>query len=149
MTEQLTSEGLKAMMRLVIDEVWNKGNRKASDEIFAASVVLHRTTMPELKGSEAWNQYVADLRSAFPDIRFTVEALMAEGNVGVTQWTWRGTHQGLLPNVPIPPTGKQVTMAGCTVYRALDGKFVEMWAYSDYLGMMQQLGVIPPQPPAQ
>ena len=71
--------------------------------------------------------------------------MIAEGDKVVTRWTGRGTHQAELPgNPPIPPTGKQVTVTGIDVYRIENGRTAEHWGNFDQLGMLQQLGVIPP-----
>jgi len=80
-------------------------------------------------------------RTAFPDVHFTIEDQIAEGDRVVTRWTARGTHQG--PLVGIPPTSKQVTMSGIAIYRLVDGKIVEQWGVNDMLGLLQQLGVVP------
>ena len=60
----------------------------------------------------------------------------------VVRWTWRATHKG--EYMGIAPTGKQVTLTGIAISRVVDGKTVEEWGEMDNLGMMQQLGVVPP-----
>lgn len=60
----------------------------------------------------------------------------------VTRWTFRGTHTGEL--MGIAPTGKQVTVTGISIDRVVGGKIVEEWNEMDDLGMMEQLGVVPP-----
>ena len=80
--------------------------------------------------------------AAFPDLHSTVEYLIAEGDMVVSRFTMRGTHQGEF--IGIPPTGKQVKVTGMVIHRFADGKIVEYWVKWDVLGMMQQLGVIPP-----
>ena len=60
----------------------------------------------------------------------------------VTRTTWRGTHQGAF--LGIPPTGKQVNVTGIDISRVASGKFVEHWQSADNLGLLQQLGVVPP-----
>ncbi len=59
--------------------------------------------------------------------------------------TFRGTNTGdiVTPTMHVPATGKQVTMTGIGIFRFADGKFVEAWYESDYLGLFQQLGLIP------
>ena len=81
------------------------------------------------------------LFAAFPDIQYTVEALLAEGDKVVVRWTARGTHTGEL--MGIPPTGKQVTVTGVNIGRVANGRIVEEWGEFDMMGMMQQLGVVP------
>ena len=77
-----------------------------------------------------------------PDLKFTVEDMIAEGDKVVARWTIRGTHEGTF--LGVPPTGKQVTGKGVTIKRIAGGKVVEEWALIDLLGLMQQIGAIPP-----
>ena len=83
------------------------------------------------------------LLAAFPDISFTVEDMIAEGDKVVTRWTMNATHKGQFGG--IPPTGKRVSITGVDISRIVTGKFVESWMYSDRVGLMQQLGVMPSQ----
>jgi predicted ester cyclase len=92
---------------------------------------------------DAYKQIITDLRKAFSDVQFTFDEVVSEGEAVATRWTFRGTHTGQLPNPPIPPTGKRVTMTGLTLVHTVNGKTVEAWEYSDMLGLMQQLGVAP------
>ncbi len=71
-----------------------------------------------------------------------VEDQIAEGDKEVTRFTFTGTHKGEL--MGIPPTGVQATSTGIAIARMAGGKYVEAWVNKDDLGMMQQLGVIPP-----
>ena len=77
-----------------------------------------------------------------PDFHSTIEDVIAEGDKVVTRQTFRGTHTGDL--MGIPPTGKQVTMSGIVISHFANGKCVELWANNDDLGLLQQLGVVPP-----
>ena len=83
-------------------------------------------------------------RNAFPDVQFTVEDQIAEGDKVVTRYTFRGTHQGNL--FEIPPTGKTVAFPGISIYRMQNGKMKEAWVNYDVMGMMQQLGVVSASP---
>lgn len=80
-------------------------------------------------------------RSGFPDIKMTIEEVVAEGDKVVFRVTVHGTHKGEFKG--IAPTGKQVTMTGMQIWRIEGGKIVEGWFNRDDLGLMQQLGVIP------
>jgi len=79
--------------------------------------------------------------AGLPDVEVVSEDVIAEGDKAVVRWTGRGTHQGVL--LGIPPTGKQVTWTGMTIYRIADGKIVEERGEEDALGFLQQLGVVP------
>ncbi len=138
------SEQNKALVRRVIEEVYNQGNLAAADELAASDLVIHLPSQA-IHGREGAKQYVATLRSGFPDIHFTIEEQLAEGDRVMTRWTAHGTHLGEFQG--IPPTGKRVRVTGTEVDRIANGKTVECWSNVDELGMMQQLGVVPtPQP---
>ena len=70
--------------------------------------------------------------------------MVGEGGRIAYRYTWKAKHTGQSPTLPIPPTGKEVTLVGCVVVHIADGKIVEEFEYSDYLGFLQQLGVVPP-----
>jgi predicted ester cyclase len=81
-------------------------------------------------------------RSALPDFHSTLEDMIAEGDKVAERFTGRGTHKGEW--MGIAPTGKQVTIQGMAIHRITDGKIVENWTNMDMLGVMVQLGVVPP-----
>ena len=137
----MSTEDNKALVRRIIEEVWNQGNLAVVDELSDENVVNHNPPGPPLQGPEAFKQFVLMYRSAFPDTHFTIEDEIAEGEKVVTRWTARGTHKGEL--MGIPPTGKQVTVTGISIDRFAGGKSIESWTNFDTLGMMQQLGVVP------
>jgi steroid delta-isomerase-like uncharacterized protein len=132
----------KAIVRRSFEEVWNQGKLVAADEIYDASFVAHGLGVELPPGPEGFKQFVSVYRSAFPDLHFTIEDQFAEGDRVVVRWTARGTHKGEL--MGIPATGKPVVVTGIDIYHIHSGKAVESWANWDALGMMQQLGVIPP-----
>ncbi len=136
----MSTEENKALSRRLIEEVWNQGNLAVIDELIAPNYVDHDPTGP-IQGPEGMKQFVSMYLTAYPDTHFTIEDQIAEGDRVVTRWTARGTHKG--PLMGIPPTGKQVTVAGISIDRVVNGKLVEDWTSYDALGMMQQLGVVP------
>jgi steroid delta-isomerase-like uncharacterized protein len=133
------SERNKAFMRRGIEEVWNEGDFDVVNELLASDFVSH-LPHDELHGPEGVKQYFGMLRRAFPDIHFTIEDQIAEGDLVVTRWTARATHQGEFQG--ISPTGKSATVTGITINRFANGKVVEGWANLDELGLLQQLGVV-------
>jgi steroid delta-isomerase-like uncharacterized protein len=78
------------------------------------------------------------LHASFPDLRITVDDLIAEGDKVVARLTARGTHQGTFR--AIPPTGQFVQWSGIRIFRIADGKIVEHWATWDDLSLLRQLG---------
>ncbi len=85
--------------------------------------------------------FLQGFASAFPDARFTIDDMIAEGDRVATKKTFTGTHQG--PFAGIPPTGNRVTLTYVDILRVRDGRIVEHWLSMDQLSFMQQLGVIP------
>jgi predicted ester cyclase len=138
----MTSEEWKARVRHAIDEI-AKGNVDALDEFTAPDFVLHQPPGPDLKGLEAYKQLFRDQLKAYSDFQFTFDEFIREGELDAMRFTIRGTHTGQIPNMPIPPTGKRVTITGLMMGRTANGKAVEGWNYMDTLGLMQQLGVAP------
>ena len=137
------AERNKAIVRRFIDEMCNARKLSASTEIFGTNHVYHDPSIPEAgTGPEGIKQVVATYQTAFPDAHWGIEEMFtAENDVVVTRWNGRGTHKLELQG--IPPTGKQVNVAGIYVQRIADDKIVETWTVLDTLGMLQQLGVVP------
>jgi steroid delta-isomerase-like uncharacterized protein len=131
----------KAIVRRLIEEVWNQKRVDLLDEFFDEGIVEHAAGMPPRTGLETIKQFTAMGLSAFPDLQLTIEDEIAEGDKVAIRWTNSATHQAEL--MGIPATGKRVTQSGATVYRLSNGRIVELWFYPDNLSVMQQLGVIP------
>ena len=135
------SDANKTLVRRLFDEVWNKGHQQVADELFAQNYNHHDSSSPDLgRGPESEKKRVTLYRNAFPDIRFTVEDLVAEGESVTARWSCHGTHKGELNG--IAPTGRQFTITGISVARFTNGKMIEGYVNWDALGMMQQLGVV-------
>jgi steroid delta-isomerase-like uncharacterized protein len=135
----MSTEENKVLMRRAYD-VLNQKHLAFLDEVKAPDLVVHSASTT-VQGLEAFKQLLSPFFTAFPDDRFTVEDLIAEGDTVVVRNSFRGTHTGNF--MGIPPTGKQVTWTGITITRFANGKAVELWSNADALGVMQQLGVIP------
>jgi steroid delta-isomerase-like uncharacterized protein len=137
----MSTEENKARSRRFFEEVWGKGNLDVIDELTDPSFVDHNAPPGLPPGLEGFKQFVVMYREAFPDIKVTVDDVIAEGDKVVIRWTAQGTNTG--PLVGMPTTGKSATITGITIERKVDGKTVEGWNNFDQLGMLQQLGVIP------
>jgi predicted ester cyclase len=139
----LSIEELKDKSRLIADEVWNKGNLEICEDIFAPGFVRHQPPYPDMDFA-AFKQHILNTRAAYPDVKITLdEPEIFEGNRSAGRWTFRGTQTGQSPTTGAEPTGKQVTFTGCSVDHWVDDKIVERWEYIDWLGLLQQLGVVP------
>ncbi len=140
----MSTEDNKALARLFYEELWNRKNLSVANELIAATYVFHMPGSPPgiPPGPEGFTQFVSVFFTAFPDVRVTIEDQVAEGDRVTTRWTSHGTHTGDL--MGIAPTGKSVTITGISIDRFENGKVVESWDNFDQLGMLQQLGVVPP-----
>jgi len=136
----MSIEDNKVAVKRFLEEVFNKRNPAYVDASCAPTIIHHGLT-PGLTGIEGTKRAAGMYLAAFPDLHFTFEDLIAEGDKVVVRWTSRGTQQGDL--MGIPPTGKQFSTTGIEIYRFEDSKIVEHWLESDALGMLQQLGAVP------
>lgn len=136
------SEENKAILRRFIEEVWNKGNLALVDQFLSADYTHHDTATPDLgPGPENEKKRVDLYRTAFPDLQFTIEELLADGDMLTCRWTSVGTHRGPLSG--IAPTGKKIKVSGITINRFARGKIAEGWVVWDALGLLQKLDVVP------
>jgi len=138
----MTTEQNKALVRQLVEEIFNRGNMSIVDEVFAPDFVEREELPPRMpRDREGIRQMSAMLRSAFPDFKATIDDIVAEGDKVVIRQTWSGTQKGEW--MGMPPTGKSVSFGVIDIIRIADGKFVEHWGQMDSMGMMQQLGAIP------
>ena len=140
----MSTEENKALVRRTVEEGWNQGNVAVFDELLAPNFICHDPGVPDVRTREDYKRWATEIRNAFPDFHLTIDNLIAEGDQVVVRWTARGTNTGdIVTPMPIPATGKQVTVTGITIDRFAGGKLVEIWQQWDTMGFMQQLGVIP------
>lgn len=137
----MSVEGNKTRVRQIYEAI-SKGDLMALDHLLTADFVDHNPDPGQVPGLEGVKQGFTMFRTAFPDFQITLEDMIAEGDKVATRVTGRGTHKGEFQG--ISPTGKQVTVTGIDIIRCAGGKCVERWGAFDNLGMMQQLGVVPP-----
>jgi predicted ester cyclase len=144
----MSLESNKAVLRRIVDEIYNQGKLAAIDELFAASYVERDPPVPGFpEGRAGVHQYFASLRSAFPDLRVVLEDVIAEGDKAVARLTATGTFKQSF--MGMAPTGKRATWAEVHICRlSSNNQLVEHWGSVDQLGMLQQLGVIPELAPA-
>ena len=137
------SEELEAIFRRLNDEAWNQGKFDLIDDLVSRDLVLH---LPDGTQSsfEEYKDSAVSGSTQWSDGHFTIDHMIAEGDMLAAYWTYRATHTGHIPFLDLAPTGKEVTVTGMGFYRFEGGKIVEMWRINDNLGWLQQLGVIPP-----
>jgi len=137
----MSIEENKVLAYRILEEIFSQGNLSHIDELFAPDIVIHDPDK-ELRGMEQVKQGILRLREAFPDLYYTVEDIIAEGDKVVMRFIGQGTHRGEFRGVP--PTDKEMTYTGIMILRFVESKVVDYWAVSDVLGIFRQLGVIPP-----
>jgi predicted ester cyclase len=134
----------KEIFRRHIEEIWNRGNLAAADELLHPRAVMPFT--PEVPPGPAGCQAMAGmLRAAFSDFTVSVDDIVAADDLVAARTTISGTHTGDL--FGIPPTGKPVRFEEMTVVKIADGRILARWSQSDQMTMMQQLGLGPGGPP--
>lgn len=127
-----------------IFEAWNTGDIDTLDLVFTQDFVYHFPPMPDLDLS-ATKQFIAGTRVAQPDFKcWRVGELITEGDRSSYRGACSGTSTGINPMVPIPATGKHQSTDGTMTARWQDDKIAEIWHHHDWLGMLQQFGVVPP-----
>ena len=132
----MSVEENKAIVRRLIEEGW--ANPDILDEIIADDIVYPN----EIHGLDAYKQTCSKWFAGFPDSRFSVEGIIAEGDKVVARWKWSGTHTGEW--VGIPPTNKEASCGGTFTFRIAGGKVVEQWSHWSAFRLYVQLGLIPP-----
>jgi steroid delta-isomerase-like uncharacterized protein len=131
-----------AVVRRFIEEVWNQHNPNAIDELMSPGYFNHAATAEHQHGTAGAKHVFSWLVAAFPDTRFDIEDIIADGDKVAIRGTASGTHEGEAL-WGIPPTGKRFAVQQVHWLRVTDGKIAEHWAVRDDLGMMRQLGAVP------
>jgi predicted ester cyclase len=142
MSDAVSAANIALVRRIFID-LFSEGKLNEVDEIFDPDYLDHVVQGPELsvvRGPAAFKAAVSMFRTAFPDLRYTIEDIMASGDKVVTRFTGRGTHLG--PFLGVAPTGRAVNYMGIDISRVTNGKVVEGWISYDALGLMRELGIV-------
>jgi predicted ester cyclase len=124
-----------------IDAVLTRGELEAVDRYLAPEFVNHDPLPGFAPDREGMRQTALVFRQAFPDWHAGQQGHIAEGDLVAERFTARGTHQGEIMGVP--PTGREVSLAGINIFRVQGGQLVERWGRTDDLGFLQQLGIVP------
>lgn len=137
-TADISPEENKAVVHRYIEEVWNRHDLDAIDDLVSPTYFNHAASPEYQRAGAAYS--VTWLLSVFPDHRFEIEDIAADGETFAVRGTCRGTHERELGSVR--PTGKRFAAQQSTWFRVEEGKIVEHWAAKDDLGMMRQLGIM-------
>jgi steroid delta-isomerase-like uncharacterized protein len=135
----MTAEENKAIVRRLIEELWNAGNPALADQLYAEEYVRHGPLAePPIRSSEALKQFAVMYLAAVPDFHTEIEDQFVREDSIVSRATARGTHRGDM--MGIAPTGKPITFSMFLQHRIVDGKIVEEWVMYDLHGILQQVG---------
>jgi steroid delta-isomerase-like uncharacterized protein len=137
----MTSEENKKFMNYFIEEVINKKNLNTSNDVVAENFIEHVPFPGQGPGREGLKFALNSMFTGFPDMNWTVQEQIAEGEKVVTRFTWTGTHKGEF--MGIPPTNKTVEVWGVVIDVVRNELFSESRIIMDNIGLLQQLGVMP------
>jgi steroid delta-isomerase-like uncharacterized protein len=121
-------------------EAVQTGNFDVFKEVVSTENIDRDPAVGQVPGPEGYRMLFTGLRTAFPDMRVTLETLVADEESIAFAYTLSGTQTGSL--MGFPPTGKKIKIRGMQISKFKDGKMVERWGSSDELGMLQQLGIL-------
>lgn len=139
----MSVEANKAKARRYFEDALTHGDLSAIDDLVAPGQIVHGypTDLDTGGGPEEAKQFIIAMRDTFADLRCTVDLQIAEGDLVMTHWTARGTHQQPLPGMPA--TGQPVEITGMIVHRFEDGRSVEVWGEWDRFGLVEQANAAP------
>jgi steroid delta-isomerase-like uncharacterized protein len=131
-------EEVKTLLGRYWSEIWTAGGDAATGDVLAADEVHHWGIGGDTTGVDAFNERLRLFLTAFPDISFSADLVVVEGNLGATLWTATGTQRGEWQG--IAPTDREVTWTGINIFRIECGLIAESWGEADHIGLRRQLG---------
>ncbi len=137
----MSAEQNKSIVRRWVEAAWNNGDFSSAASLYPASYVHHPSGLPDQNGPDGITQFIGMYRRGMPDLRLTVDDLVAEGDKVTWRFTARGTMTGEL--FGFAPTDKIAATTGTVFSRFEDGQWVEDYSVYDALTLLQQLGIIP------
>ena len=137
----MSTESNKILLNRFRDFI-NTANPNIANELISADASFYVPGRPDpLKGPAGYLEIIAMMRGGFPDIQWTIEELISEGNSVAARFTMRGTHRGNFFGVPA--TGNKITAQALNIYHLSGGQIIEEYGQPDMLGLMQQIGALP------
>ena len=131
-----------SLIRRMLDNAFNLGTFAVVDDVVASNGITHTPLWGMPQNRDGLKQLIAMFRSAFPDLHCTLEDEINAGDKVAAHWTMRGTHQGLF--LGTPPTSRSIEVEGMMFARTENGQIAEGWTMIDLMGLLQQLGLVPP-----
>jgi steroid delta-isomerase-like uncharacterized protein len=138
----MTSDSNQRIMERFVEFI-NSASEDLAEQLISPDCIFHVPGRAEpMRGPAGYLAVIAMMREGFPDVQWTLEEMVSEGNKVAARFTMRGTHQG--PFFGVRATGRQVTVQALNLYELSDGKFVRELGRPDMLGLLQQIGAFPP-----
>jgi len=135
----------KLIVQQVVNEVWNTGDESKVDQFYADDFVFHTEGGAVQRGPDSIREWLQTTHGAFPDISYQIGAIYGEDDKVAFRYTVAGNQTGDFRG--LPPSGKTVHLTGHMIVHLRDGKIVEGHGYWDTLGLLQQIGLVPPMGP--
>jgi steroid delta-isomerase-like uncharacterized protein len=135
------AENNKAVVRRLMEEVYNEDDLDAVDELVAPDVFDHPAVAEHQHGIDSFKHVMNWVRTFSSDVHYGIDDILAEGDKVAVRMTQSGTHTGSVRG--IPPTGKRFSVDYVHWFRLADGKVAELWAVRDDLSRLEQLGLFP------
>jgi len=133
-----------AVVRRFVEEVITQGDIDSASQFVWEDVVEQVPLPGEGPGLKGLQDVLRGMRSGFPDLNFAIKEQIAEGDKVASRFEWTGTHRGEF--LGVPATGRPVRVWGIVIDRLEEGRIKDTRIIMDSLGLMMQLGVIPPPP---
>ena len=131
-----------AIVRQFVDEVITQGNMEIASQYVWEDVVEQVPFPGQGPGLEGLKDVLQGMRTAFPDLIFSIQEQITEGDKVVSRFEWTGTHKAAF--LGVPPTGRFVRVWGVVIDRLVEGRIKDTRIIMDIFGLMMQLGVLAP-----
>lgn len=137
----MSTETNKVVMHRFVEFI-NTANEKLAEELISIDAIFHVPGQPgPMRGPAGYLTIIGMMRAGFPDIQWTLEEMVVEGDKVAARFTMRGMHQGIF--FGIPPSGKKIVVQAMNIYHLSNGKFIEEYGQPDILSLLQQIGAAP------
>jgi steroid delta-isomerase-like uncharacterized protein len=134
------SDQNKEIARRLFEECWNRGKLEAVDELVSKDCRYHDAVFPSTPpGPAGFRNLITANRTAFPDLRFTMDNIIAEKDEVVVHWTGQGTQRGQF--LGLQPTNRSASVSGTSIMRIKDGKIAECWVDWNLMTLLENLGI--------
>lgn len=134
-------ESVESPARLMVQEVWSRGDLDLIDDLVTEDYVQYDAALPEpVRGPEALKETVAMFRDGTPDLTKTINETIVDGDTVVIPYTATGTHEGEI--LGVAPTGTEIEVDGIFIYRVEDGRLTEGTDLWDAFGLLRQIDAL-------